>query len=76
MFSRREHTTILGYFPRKASPRLHSVQRDNSLSFIHGKLSFSNFTFVHAVTQGVEGDRQPLQSNYTDHADASIVKEI
>lgn len=76
MFSRQEDTTILGYFPRKASPRLHSAQRDNSLSFIHGKLIFSNFTFVHRVTQGVEGDRQLLQSNYTDHEDAPIMKEI
>lgn len=62
MFSRQEHTTVLGYFPRKASPRLHSVQRENSLSFIHGKLSFSNFTFIHTVTQGVEGDRQLLHT--------------
>lgn len=75
LLSRQEDTTVLEYFPRKASSRLHSVQKDNSLSFIHGKLSFPNFTFVHTVTQGVEGDRQLLQSNYTDHEDASIMKE-
>lgn len=76
MFFRQEDTTILGYFPRKASPSLHSVQRDNSLSFIHDKPRFPNFTFIHTVTQGVEGDRQLLQSNYTDHEDASIKKKI
>lgn len=75
MFSRQKDTTILGYFPRKASPRLHSVQRDNSLSFIHCILSFPNFTFIHTVTQGVEENKQLLHSNYTDHEGASIMKE-
>lgn len=76
MFSEQQEIAILGYFPTKASPRLLSVQRINSLSFIHDKLSFANFTFVHTVTWGVEGDRQLLQSKYKDREGSSMMKEI
>lgn len=64
------------YSGLKTSPRLHSVQRNNLLSFIDGKQTFPNFTFVHTATQGVKWDRQLLLGNYTDHKDSSMMKEI
>lgn len=60
----------------RTSLQLHSVQRNNLLSFIDGKRSFPNFISVHIATQGLEQDRQLLLSNDMDHEDSSMIKEI